>query len=854
VPSTGVSDVADEIDALNNTATGWLTVSPAGSSSSIAAVNFETGTGGQGATNFDNAVVVPASPSGAVTITNVSSGTVDVIVSARGYWLTATTPTYPTAVMNEYNYSTGQVTVAWANPDSDGGSAVTSYKVLDNGSTAATVVEDVNEDINSYTFTANPTDDISIYATNAAGSGQTTDAGTADSALNPDNTTISVIPSATYPSSTLPTLWSGTLVDGADGLPASANIEAYAVGPATTPGSEVGSEIPLAEGTTSATGSFSLAALPTADLSSAMYPDGTIDVMLDISSGDDTTVVEEPMQILSQSADLGGGITPPTQPTFNEGSSPVAQEILNEASGLEAQTPEEFLNTPTFDELPTDAQLATSGPSQLSLDSKWTLSTGFEETQQSANFQPNSFALSEDNSIVLNNSDVVDANSSDTQTAVPAIGMQSPNDLSSYEQDTQENGSGTSSKNEFCGQTRIVGIPHQEPVPVQTFITRPLNQAGSDGKGPRWGFGTNAGEESVSESSYDSEKTNGVSFFNDTVSKAQTTGTSTSAQSNLPEIDSWAISAANKSSWIDHNDQFGVEVQWTEWLVHHHAHCFSNAEVNTNSWSVTGGTAYKNWVFDAGSGSGGLLGCAQYIWGNAVDSNDPNIYLKWNIPDPSDFATFWNYKRFYGECLGQFQYHSAYHLNWEDNYGRSKGTDTGPDKWYIAVGANVTYAVNPTRFVNNPVPTALSHPNSCDGGIAEYGGGRFLDSNTQQSQVSLGATTSHNTNVPVSIGFSGISVQPGGLWDASSTNTNTNAQGAYYSNDYWWHDGWSNQDLVNEWLCPTAGNTNSSGNLAVDNSTLYTFSQITTDQPGDFIGSYAVPSTWQSLLSSNPGP
>ena len=170
IPSSGVSAVAASVAASNPTATGFLSVYPAGGTDPAnGAVNF---TGGDSQDNDLTAPLVSAvSPTGQVTVTNHSSGTVDVIVSGLGYY---TAPVSPDAPMEaDAGIQNGTATITWAPPPTDGGAAITSYtatvynsdgsvnQAISAGPTATSATAGGLSDSSTYT--------IGVSATNAVG-------------------------------------------------------------------------------------------------------------------------------------------------------------------------------------------------------------------------------------------------------------------------------------------------------------------------------------------------------------------------------------------------------------------------------------------------------------------------------------------------------------------------------------------------------------------------------------------------------------------------------------------------------------------------------------------------------------
>ena len=165
IPASGVSGVAAEIDAVSPTATGWLTVNPYGSTPSFTeAFNFAPT---HNSNVFDNSTVTQLGANGAITITNVSSGTVDVVVSARGYWLGATAPTAPTLdgspVLNN-----GVASLSWY-PSADGGAAITRYTLYSSSGSSSVVTNAAT----SGDVIAAVGDSVWMTATNAVGTSAT---------------------------------------------------------------------------------------------------------------------------------------------------------------------------------------------------------------------------------------------------------------------------------------------------------------------------------------------------------------------------------------------------------------------------------------------------------------------------------------------------------------------------------------------------------------------------------------------------------------------------------------------------------------------------------------------------------
>ena len=165
IPTADVAEVANEINAVSPQDTGYLTVDPAGTSSptTLSAVNFQAGDNGD--ESADNTVVSQLSNAGAITVTNHSSGTVQIVVSAQGYWLGAVVPDVVQAV--DSNYDGTNANVIWSPPLGDGGATITGYilSVVGGGS------DTVSGSTTSAAIAAPSTGSVTVAATNAMGTG-----------------------------------------------------------------------------------------------------------------------------------------------------------------------------------------------------------------------------------------------------------------------------------------------------------------------------------------------------------------------------------------------------------------------------------------------------------------------------------------------------------------------------------------------------------------------------------------------------------------------------------------------------------------------------------------------------------
>lgn len=178
IPSTGVSAVVEDMRAYQAQASGFLSVYAAGASNpGQPGVNFSAGMD-QG----DNLTIPMVSASGEQTITNNSSGTVNVIVALRGFYASPAAPTSPVSVAATISGQTA--TVTWAAPAGDGGSPVTGYTVTAPPDTASVIV-DGNTYQATLTGLTNPSaDSFSVAATNVVGAGAAGSYGPTDQTLS----------------------------------------------------------------------------------------------------------------------------------------------------------------------------------------------------------------------------------------------------------------------------------------------------------------------------------------------------------------------------------------------------------------------------------------------------------------------------------------------------------------------------------------------------------------------------------------------------------------------------------------------------------------------------------------------
>jgi hypothetical protein len=165
IPASGVSAVVEDIRAYQPQNTGFLTVYAAGGTDpGQPGVNFTSGM------DEGNNITVPmVSSSGQQTITNHSSGTVQVIVALRGYYQPPAAPSAPDDVTATVSGSTA--TITWESPYGDGGSPITGFTVTAPPETANVTVAGNVYQATLSGLTTPESDTFEVTATNAAGTG-----------------------------------------------------------------------------------------------------------------------------------------------------------------------------------------------------------------------------------------------------------------------------------------------------------------------------------------------------------------------------------------------------------------------------------------------------------------------------------------------------------------------------------------------------------------------------------------------------------------------------------------------------------------------------------------------------------
>ena len=166
IPSTGVAQVAEDVVVTSPTANGTLQVgTPGGTMHAL--INFQAGDSTD--VGYDQSLLTQISPSGQETITNTSSGTVNVQVAAVGYYQSPGVPSGPNSV--SATVSGNSAVITWAAPSSDGGSPVTGYTVAASADSATATVDGGTYQATLTGLANAATDTFTVTATNAVGSG-----------------------------------------------------------------------------------------------------------------------------------------------------------------------------------------------------------------------------------------------------------------------------------------------------------------------------------------------------------------------------------------------------------------------------------------------------------------------------------------------------------------------------------------------------------------------------------------------------------------------------------------------------------------------------------------------------------
>jgi hypothetical protein len=168
VASATISAVAESVAALDAGDAGYLSVYPAGSADPYQpGVNFNAGDVQDN--DLSASLVSAVGTSGEQTITNHSSGTVDVVVSVRGYY---SAPAAPDAAQSVSAAVSGtSATVSWTPPGEDGGAAIISYTVTAAPDSVTATVAGTATQVTLTGLASASNDSFTVTDANAVGSG-----------------------------------------------------------------------------------------------------------------------------------------------------------------------------------------------------------------------------------------------------------------------------------------------------------------------------------------------------------------------------------------------------------------------------------------------------------------------------------------------------------------------------------------------------------------------------------------------------------------------------------------------------------------------------------------------------------
>lgn len=160
------TQVAEDVIVTSPTATGRVQVNVPGSGTQ-GVINFLAGD--NTSVGYDNSLVAQVSGTGTETVTNASDGTINLQVTAVGFFEPPTAPNPPVGVAA--TVSGNSATVTWSAPDSDGGSPVTGYTITAPPDTASVTVGGTASTATLTGLSHPATDTFTVIATNAAGTG-----------------------------------------------------------------------------------------------------------------------------------------------------------------------------------------------------------------------------------------------------------------------------------------------------------------------------------------------------------------------------------------------------------------------------------------------------------------------------------------------------------------------------------------------------------------------------------------------------------------------------------------------------------------------------------------------------------
>jgi hypothetical protein len=324
IPASGVTEVTEDVVVTNPTAQGRVDEGPAGGQmhAVVSYLNADSAMVG-----YDNGLLSAVSPSGQETITNVSSGTVDIQVAITGWFRAPAAPAAPDPVT--VSVSGTSATISWSAVTGDGGSPVTGYTVTSSPDPGSVTVDPSTFSATLSGLPNAASDAFTVTAANAAGTGTATG--------------ISAIPITNPPASSPLTAGVSLTVLDAGGVTPMANAT---VGVFYTPPADLEvadgttfSLTELASGSTNGSGVFTAAVPATAVPSSDMADigDGTTDAF-----NADIVAIDSAGNVYEDDAVLIVGQTVSDQVTADPG-----MAIAGVTAGqITSQTPISVTDTP----------------------------------------------------------------------------------------------------------------------------------------------------------------------------------------------------------------------------------------------------------------------------------------------------------------------------------------------------------------------------------------------------------------------------------------------------------------------------------------------------------------------------
>jgi hypothetical protein len=364
----------------------------------------------------------------------------------------------------------------------------------------------------------------------------------------------------------------------------------------------------------------------------------------------------------------------------------------------------------------------------------------------------------------------------------------------------------TRTTNESCGQVSgNVAIGHHSWVPQQTFFARPSSGSKTVG----WGFSADEGATISQQSGQTTEIINNAPFVNNSSMGEESTGSSLVGDEQLAEV------TTGQTKKIDNLGQWKVSYEFVEKPLFYPAACFTYAAVHTSSWTIP----------NIHSGSGGLLGCAEWWYVNEHGSNGVA---------PTSFNAVWNNPNLYEACIVTFPYHNGWHQLWLRD---ASGTFHNNIDVYAS---NYQYPTN-AQLQN---ATALPSPSSCSSGVTVPSGAKFQVNYQQTSDAYSSGGVTYTNNLPAGLDIGPFSISPSSIFGSSDFNNDQTGSGKVEANSIAWYNTLNANNYPEQWelLCPTSG-------LIVKGQTVVTAGLVSNlipqdtafeDHLGNYIGSWTI--------------